>query len=335
VVLSSFEEDEAEDEKPQWPRVAALGAVLVLLIAAGAFAGLSYFFSPSGAADPTTGTLVITTNPTGAEALVDGEARGVTPLTISLPPGTHKVELKSGGGGRTVPITIVAGAQVSQYIELPLAASGVGQLMVRTEPAGARVTVDGVMRGTSPTTIADLSIGEHAVVLEGDLGSVKHSVTIESGATAQLVVPLTAPEGVPVSGWIAVTSPIELQLLEQDRLLGTSRSDRIMVAAGPHQVDLVNEELGYRVTRTLEVAAGKVAPLSIEIPNGTIALNAAPWAEVWIDGTKVGETPIGNLQLPIGQHDVVFRHPELGEQRHSATVTLKDVARLSADFTRP
>ena len=45
-----------------------------------------------------------------------------------------------------------------------------------------------------------------------------------------------------------------------------------------------------------------------------MALNAQPWADVWVDGERVGETPIGNVAVPIGPHEVVFRHPQLGEQ---------------------
>jgi PEGA domain len=327
--------EDHEEETPRWRTPAMLAGAVVLVVAIGAFFGLKYFFSAPGSPAVKTGTLVITTNPTGAQAIVDGQDRGVTPLRIDLAAGAHKIELKSAGGMRMVPVTIAEGTQVSQYIELPLPESGVGQLMVRTEPAGAKVTVDGVARGTSPTTVSDLTTGEHAVVLESDLGSVKQSVMIESGATAQLVVPMTAPNGAPVSAWLAVTSPIELQVFENDRLLGSSRSDRIMIAAGRHQVELANEELGYRATRTFDVAAGKVAPVSVDIPNGTIGLNAAPWAEVWIDGARVGETPIGNLPIAIGRHEVIFRHPDLGERRQSVTVTLKEVARLSADFNRP
>jgi hypothetical protein len=59
-----------------------------------------------------------------------------------------------------------------------------------------------------------------------------------------------------------------------------------------------------------------------------------PWAEVWIDGEKAGDTPIGNLQTTIGKHDVVFRHPELGETRQSVTVTLLGPARLSVDMRK-
>jgi hypothetical protein len=107
-----------------------------------------------------------------------------------------------------------------------------------------------------------------------------------------------------------------------------------MVSAGRHEITIVNDALGYRATRVLQVPPGKVAPFTVELPKGTIALNAVPWAEVWIDGVKVGDTPIGNLSVAIGNHDVVFRHPELGEQRHTATVTLASAARLSVDLRK-
>jgi hypothetical protein len=329
---SNIEEDEEEPSR-NWPKLAAMSGVVVALLMLGGFAAW-WFLRPEPVV-VTDGTLVITTNPSGAQVLVDGRPRGSTPLTLQLPEGAHKLELRSAGGVRALPVQIVAGTQLAQFIELPQAPSGFGQLQIRTEPAGARVTVDGVARGTSPTTVSQLPPGEHAVVLESELGAVKQTVTIESGATAQLVVPLTAPEGATLSAWITVSSPIELQLFEGDRLLGSSRSDRIMVAAGRHDLELVNDTFGYRATRSLQVAAGKVASISAEMPIGTIALNATPWAEVTIDGVRIGETPIGNHQVPIGAHQVVFRHPELGEQVHTATVTLKEVARLSVDMRKP
>jgi hypothetical protein len=107
-----------------------------------------------------------------------------------------------------------------------------------------------------------------------------------------------------------------------------------MVLAGQHQLELVNQALGYRVARTIQVSSGRTSTIKLEFPNGTIALNATPWADVWIDGTRVGETPIGNLPLAIGSHEIVFRHPELGEQKHVATVTLNAPTRLSVDMRK-
>jgi hypothetical protein len=233
-----------------------------------------------------------------------------------------------------MPITVDAGAQVSQYIELPKTAATLGQMQVRTEPAGARVSVDGLPRGTSPVTVGELTPGEHAVLLESDFGAVKQVVTIEPGQTASLMVPLSTPDGAPVSGWISVTATADVQIFEKNRLIGTSQSDRLMVSAGRHDIDIVNDIIGYRTTRTVQVSAGKVTPIKVEFPKGTIALNAVPWAEVWVDGEKIGETPIGNLSLALGPHEVVFRHPELGEQRHAALVTLKAPARLSVDLRK-
>jgi hypothetical protein len=310
----------------------AAGAVLAALVGGGAFVGQRYFMaSPSAAA---TGTLVVTTNPSGTTALVDGQTRGTTPLTLVLPPGEHVLERQGEGEARRIPITISAGSQVSQHIELAKNSPVSGQIQVRTNPPGARVTVDGVARGVSPALVADLQPGEHEVLLDSDFGTVRQMVSVEAGATASLVVPMTAPQGAPISGWVSVAAPVELRIFEADRLLGSSLSDRIMVTAGRHEIDIVNDALGFRASRVVQVTAGKVTALKIDLPQGALALNAVPWAEVWIDGERVGETPIGNVPLAIGPHDVVFRHPEFGEQHQIVNVTLKGVTRVSADLRK-
>ena len=72
--------------------------------------------------------------------------------------------------------------------------------------------------------------------------------------------------------------------------------------------------------------------MTIELPQGTVNLNASPWAEVWIDGRRIGETPIGNLAVPIGPHEIVFRHPEFGEKKHAVSVTTAAPVRLSVSM---
>ena len=100
--------------------------------------------------------------------------------------------------------------------------------------------------------------------------------------------------------------------------------------------DLVRVKLsGQGEDRTLQVMAGKVTPLKLEMPQGTLSLNAQPWAEVWLDGERVGETPIGNLSVSIGSHSVLFRHPEFGERHSTALVTAKGPVRVSVDMRKP
>ena len=313
-------------------RLIAAAVVLIALTSGGTLAARRYLM-PVATAD-TQGMLAVQTNPAGATVVIDGQQRGATPLSIALKPGRHVLELVTDGDVRSMPVTITAGGQVSQFIEIPRAASALGELQIRTEPAGAQVTVDGHGLGKSPLTAEGLAPGPHTVVLENELGAVTQRVTIEAGTTASLVVPMTAPRGAPVSGWISVNAPIDVQLYENHRLLGSSQTDRIMVAVGRHELEVVNEALGYRATRIVNVAPGQVAPLKLDLPKASMAVNAIPWAEAWVDGERVGETPIGSVSVAIGPHEVVFRHPELGERRVVTTVTLAGPAKVSVDMRK-
>lgn len=151
------------------------------------------------------------------------------------------------------------------------------------------------------------------------------------GAAAPPVA-ISAPA--PAPGWVTINAPQDLQVFQNGVVVGNSRGGRIALAPGTHQLDLVNEAIGYRGTHTVQVRSGANAAVSVEFPNGTLALNAMPWAEVFVDGRNVGETPIGNLSVSVGSHEVVFRHPELGEQRMVTTVTLAAPSRLSADLRK-
>lgn len=310
----------------------AAAIVLVALTSGGTLA-VGRIMMPA-ATPANLGTLSVQTNPAGATVVIDGQQRGATPLSLMLKPGRHVLELVTDGDVRSIPLTITAGGQVSHFIEIPRAASALGELQIRTEPAGAQVSVDGRLLGKSPLTAEGLTPGAHTVVLENELGQVTQRVTIEAGTTASLVVPMTAPRNAPVSGWISVSAPIDVQLYENQRLLGSSQTDRIMVPIGRHDLEVVNEALGYRATRTVTVAPGQTASLKLDLPTAPMALNAVPWAEVWVDGNRVGETPIGAVQISIGPHEVVFRHPELGERRVITTVTLAGPAKVSVDMRK-
>jgi hypothetical protein len=129
-----------------------------------------------------------------------------------------------------------------------------------------------------------------------------------------------------------VKAPYLIEIREDGRLLGTTDTDRVMMAAGRHDLEFVNETLNYRMKRSVQVLPGKVAAFTLELPRGVINLNASPWAEVWIDGQRVGETPIGNLSVSIGPHEVVFKHPQFGEKKQAVSVTIGAPARVSMDM---
>jgi hypothetical protein len=100
-------------------------------------------------------------------------------------------------------------------------------------------------------------------------------------------------------------------------------------------IEAVNTTLGYQTTHTVQISAGAVTRLRLDVPSGTLNINAVPWAEVSIDGKSLGLTPLGNLSVPVGTHEIVFKHPQLGERRQTAIVTLKGPNRVSVNLNQP
>jgi hypothetical protein len=136
------------------------------------------------------------------------------------------------------------------------------------------------------------------------------------------------------TGGLQIKTPITLTVLEGDRVLGSTADGPIVASAGSHQLDLVNAALGFRVRQNITIKAGVISPWTIMVPMGRLSINAQPWAQVLIDDNPVGETPLANLQVPVGDHQITFRHPQLGERRERVTVRADAPARVSTTFQR-
>jgi len=320
--------------RPQLVALAALGVLFLVVVAVFV---IRRFPLPQFAAEtPRAGTLTIDTRAVSSEVLIDGERRGLTPLKLSITPGPHIIIVRSNGDERVVPLTIAAGADVTQYFEMK-ASQPVplfGRLSVATDPPGARVTVDGRPRGTSPVMLADLTAEEHKIAVTGAAGSAERTVMVTAGGDTPVVFSLLSKVSGPVGGWISISSPFDVEVMENTDVLGTSGTSRIMLAEGHHSVVLLNRTLGYQEARKIDVAPGKTTVIKIEAPKASISVNARPWAEVLLDGNNVGQTPIANLLVTVGPHEIVFRNPQLPERKQAIVVTAKGPNRIGADLTK-
>ena len=324
----------SEPRTSRWPLIVSAAAGAVALIVSGIFFGPSLFnLSESGGPALKPGRVTIGTTPLGATVMVDGVSRGLTPVTIQLDPGAHTVVLQRGSIERTMAIQVASGAELTQHYEFAAEPpSTLSTVNITTDPAGARVLVDGEPRGTSPLSVKDLSAANHKVTVVGDGGTVERQIVTEAGVTSSLVVALPRT-GAVSAGWLAVSAPFEVQAIERGDVIGTSASSRFMVPAGTHEMDLVNETLGYSEHRRIEVNPGGTATIKIDA-RGALSINARPWAEVTLDGKPVGQTPIANLNVSLGSHQLVFRHPDLGERQQTVTVTARAPTRVAVDLTR-
>lgn len=321
---------------PTRPHTAIRLLLWTMALAASALLGATAMrFYVRAPGSPSTGQVTVETIPAGLPIFAGAGVVGTTPAQLSLPPGDHLLHIGAEGAPRrALRVFVTAGGSSLHHLEIGPAsgaASMAGRLEIQTEPSGLPVTVDDLDRGVSPITLENVVPGDHLVSVRNGGRSIRRSVRVEPGATASLLLSaFTLPAAAP--GWLKVDSPEILQLKEHGSVIGSSDAARLMLPAGSHRIELVSDVLGYAATRRIVVAPGELVTLSVELPLGAMSINALPWAEVWIDGERMGETPLANLPRPIGTHEIVFKHPELGERRQSVMVTLSQPARVGVNM---
>ena len=321
------------------PRRWLVIALAVLVIVQAPFLGY-WALRSAGIVGSATGVLAIETDPAGLDVMVDGRASGRTPVELTLAEGTRSVVLSQGAISRTVAVNVRRGETVRHRFEFvaaaaaPAAAASSGTLQVTSDPARVPLVVDGIARGVTPLTLPDLSVGTHALSVRFATATVEQRVEITQGGTRSLHVVAPAAPG-SVAGWLSVDVASPLQIFEEGRLVGTTNIGRLLLPPGVHVLDFVSDELGFRAQRTVTVRPGAATDVRLELPAVTLSINAQPWAEVFVDGERVGETPIGTLSRPVGRHEILLRHPELGERRRTVTLTTNGPNRISVDMRRP
>jgi hypothetical protein len=307
----------------RWARRVAVTAAVVTAVAGGTWtarASWSYW-----QALHKTGTAVLESDPVGSDVRVDGTLVGRTPYAAELPPGRHVVEFKRRRVTRTVTIDVTRGQSTTTRIDWSRPQTG--RLRVQSNPIGARVIIDGRERGVTPLTVDDLAVGSHAVVLRTNMGSVRKTMVVRADRQAEISEAI-------YSGWLHVSSPIALEVLDGRRAIGLNDQSRVLLPPGPHTIRVQNRELGFSEEHRVDVKPGVVASIAIQPARSAVTVTSSLPADVLIDGERVGETPLSNYPVSIGTRAIVLRSASGGERRLTTTVTVEPV-RVDIDFSKP
>lgn len=167
------------------------------------------------------GTLECVSEPAGAEVMVNGVVKGVTPIVVEgVARGDATVVFKLDGYKSETRQVVVSPDGRSQKVEVRLSGKPATLKIVST-PEGAKAFVDGNYQGKTPCSAADLSAGEHNVRVELD-GHATEERTVkmvnggEATETFQLVSVLGRME--------VVTVPAGAKVTVDGKAVGTTRA---------------------------------------------------------------------------------------------------------------
>jgi len=297
---------------------ATLAALLILSVAGGYLVLSRRSASAIGAA-------AFDSTPAGAEVFVDGAPVGRTPVRVELKAGTHSVEFKLKAATRTQTIAVKRGSELPVTVDWNQ--KPIGSLQVNSTPTGARVSVDGKLRGQTPLTVDDLAAGPHTVLIDSSEGTVRRKVQVTEGATETLTESI-------YPGWLHISTTIDVTVLDGGKPALLDDSNRVLLKPGTHTVRIENRELAFSQTKQVEIEPGGTTRVVIEVPTSTLTVTGSTGAEVFVDGTRAGETPLVEFTVALGTHDVMVVDKS-GVTRHASVRATTKPVQLEISFERP
>jgi hypothetical protein len=294
---------------------------------------------------PQTGSISVSSAPSGAEISLDGtDTQEVTPYTLtSVTAGSHTVSVNlTGYEPASQSVSVTTGSTATADFTL-VAIPRTGSISVSSAPAGAEISLDGTdTQEVTPYTLTSVAAGSHTVSVNlTGYQPASQSVTVTTGSTATASFTLVSIPPVTQTGSISVSSAptgAEISLDGTDTQEVTPYT-LTSVTAGSHTVSV--NLTGYEpASQTVSVSAGSTATASftlVSIPpvtqTGSISVSSAPTgAEISLDGTDTGkETPYTLTSVTAGSHTVSVNLT--GYEPASQTVSVSAGSTATASFT--
>ncbi len=223
----------------------------------------------------------VSSEPIGAQVLVDGEPRGTTPLETEIVAGNHPIELRlEGFKPWTTDLQIKAGEPVSVGpVKLGLPD---GRLVLRSEPSGASVSVAGVYRGQTPLELELRPEITHSVVVsKPGYEAATRQVSLGAGERRTLSLPLAG-----IFGEVTVRAqPADAQVYVDGEPRGGANQTLRLVATD-HEIAIRKQGyVEYKTTITPRPGVPQVVRTTLQTP--AQAKMAATPATI---RTKAGQT---------------------------------------------
>ncbi len=192
---------------------------------------------------PAWSRVTITSDPSAADVFIAGRPSGRTPLAIDLDAGSHRLELRHEGFKAWVSDVQV---QANRPFTIGPVRLGVpdGRLAVRSDPAGASVTIGGAYRGRTPLEVdVRPDLAQAVTVTREGYQAATREVSVGAGKSAAVEVKLA-----PILGEVTVrANPPDAELLVDGEPRGAA-NQTLRLPAARHALEI--RKLGYASFRT-------------------------------------------------------------------------------------
>ncbi len=236
--------------------------------------------------------VTVLSEPTGATVRVDGAAQGTTPAQLELDAGTHRIELQHAGFKDWVTDVQVVANQPQTLGPVRLGLPD-GTLVVRTNPAGASVSVGGAFRGRTPVTL-DVRPDVALALVASREGYEPETTQLTVGAGERREVQLSLT---PILGEVTVLAePASAEVFVNGRPVGKSGQAIKLPAA---RTDIEVRLAGFRSFRTaVTPRPGLPQVLNVRLEAGRGETDTAPAAVAGAAGGAVamGATTAGTMK---------------------------------------
>ncbi len=128
--------------------------------------------------------------------------------------------------------------------------------------------------------------------------------------------PLEKPVKKPVKkithGWANISTDPAAAIYMGGRKLGDGSLKGLRLRVGRHKL-VAKLPNGAKKVFWIKVLGAKTVNHAIKFNKGKLRIVVHPWADVWVDGKPVGQTPMGALELVEGPHKVRLRNEPNGK----------------------
>ncbi|MBQ7238667.1 MAG: SUMF1/EgtB/PvdO family nonheme iron enzyme [Bacteroidales bacterium] len=198
---------------------------------------------------------------------------------------------------------------------------------------GANVYVDNKLVGSIPVKTERLASGSHSVKVVKELyKSLEQTVLVQDNQTTQFV-----PQMVADFGNVTLMVDNNAEIWVNDEQKGKGRwSGKLASGEYLFEARLAN----HRKTTLRKVitpqATMQTYNLQVPVPIcGNLDVSSNPdFAEIWLDGKKVGETPMLLPKVLVGQHEIVFKKQGCGDFRQNITLAEGETKTVSGNLTK-